>query len=200
MINTFSELIEFVKCDLYRLNGARGLIQFLKHLCWTPGFKYVFWMRFCNYTKKKFYLLPLHLVGRFFYHRYTYKYGIWIPFNTKIGKGFYIGHFSTIIIGGIVEIGENCNVSQGVTIGKQYVGEKVGAPVIGDRVYIGPGAKIFGKIEIGNDVAIGANAVVNKDIPPNSIVSGNPGRIVDKERGSKGLVNYVYQEMYKGSE
>ena len=105
--------------------------------------------------------------------------GIVLPFTAKIGKGLYIGHFGGIILGPKTVIGENCNISQGVTIGQAGRGGKQYTPVIGDRVYIGPGAKIFGGIKIGNNVAIGANAVVTTDLPDNAVAVGIPAKIVN---------------------
>jgi len=110
--------------------------------------------------------------------------GIHIPWTADIGKGFYIGHFGGIWLGNI-KMGEYCNISQGVTIGIGGRGEFRGVPEIGDRVYIGPGAKIFGKIRIGNNVAIGANAVVSKSLPDNAVAVGNPARIVGYEGSSE---------------
>jgi serine O-acetyltransferase len=101
--------------------------------------------------------------------------GIEIPRATSIGEGFYIGHYGGITISHKAKIGKNCSISQLVTIGVSGSGDKKGAPTIGDNVYIAPGAKIFGKITIGNNVKIGANAVVHKDIPDNAIVVLNPG-------------------------
>ncbi|WRH66498.1 MAG: serine O-acetyltransferase [Planktothrix sp. GU0601_MAG3] len=123
--------------------------------------------------------------------------GIDIPSKTQIGQGFYIGHFGGIIINQDVKIGENCNISQGVTIGVGGRGEKSGCPVIGDRVFIGPGAKIFGKIKIGNDVAIGANAVVTKDLPDNAVAVGIPARVVNYQ-GSKDFI--LYRDSIRGIE
>lgn len=104
--------------------------------------------------------------------------GISIPFTAQIGKGLYIGHFGGIIIGGEIVMGDFCNLSQGVTIGQAGRGGKQLSPIIGNRVYIGPGAKVFGGIRIGNDVAIGANAVVSDDVPDNGVVVGVPGKII----------------------
>ena len=117
-----------------------------------------------------------------------YKLGISIPPDTQIGSGFYIGHFGGIVVNRRCVIGKNCNISQGVTLGQANRGKNKGYPTLGDNVYIGPGAKIVGAVKIGNNVAIGANCVVTKDIPDDSVVVGIPGRIISKE-GSKGYVN-----------
>jgi serine O-acetyltransferase len=104
--------------------------------------------------------------------------GISIPFTANIGRGLYIGHFGGIILSPDTVLGEYCNLSQGVTIGQAGRGGKQQTPVIGDRAYIGPGAKIFGGIRIGNDVAIGANAVVTKDLPDKAVAVGVPAQII----------------------
>jgi serine O-acetyltransferase len=75
-------------------------------------------------------------------------------------------------------IGSNCNILQNVTIGNTKGGKKTGAPVIGDHVYLGPGAVVVGGITIGNNVLIAPNAFVNFDVPDDSIVIGNPGKII----------------------
>ena len=90
-------------------------------------------------------------------------------------------------------IGNNVNISQGVTIGMANRGEKAGVPVIGNEVYIGPGAKIIGAIKVGNNVAIGANAVVTHDVPDNAVVGGVPARIISM-KGAEGYVNRKYEE------
>lgn len=115
--------------------------------------------------------------------------GISIPHEARIGRGLYIGHFGGIFINDAAVIGENCNLSQGVTIGLGGRIGKRGCPIIGDRVFIGPGAKIFGAITIGNDVAIGANAVVTKDLPANAVAVGVPAKIISYE-GSKDYIFY----------
>jgi serine O-acetyltransferase len=115
--------------------------------------------------------------------------GIDLPKYAKIGKGLYIGHFGGIIVHPEAEIGEYCNLSNDVTIGVGGKGHKNGVPRVGDRVFIGPGARIFGPIEIGNDVAIGANSVVTKDVPDRAIVMGVPAKIVNFN-GSEEYVSY----------
>lgn len=95
-------------------------------------------------------------------------------YPTTFGPGLKIGHYGNVVVNGRTRIGKNCEIQMGVNIGI-HKGE---VPVIGDNVYIGPGAKIFGGIRIGNNVSIGANAVINKDIPDNCVVVGVPGEII----------------------
>jgi len=115
--------------------------------------------------------------------------GIDLPKYTKVGKGLYIGHFGGIIVHPEAEIGEYCNLSNDVTIGVNGRGEKSGVPRVGDRVFIGSGARLFGAIKIGNDVAIGANSVVTKDVPDRAVVMGVPAKVVNFN-GSQGYVIY----------
>jgi serine O-acetyltransferase len=103
--------------------------------------------------------------------------GISIPSSAKIGKGFYVGHFGSIILHSDVVMGENCSIGPGVLIGTRGVGNK-GVAVIGDNVYIGVGAKILGNISIGNNVKIGANAVVVSNIPDGATAVGIPAKII----------------------
>lgn len=104
--------------------------------------------------------------------------GITLPYAASIGPGFYIGHYGNIIVNGKAIIGENCNISQGVTIGESGYGQKSGVPVIGDRVYIAANAVVVGKIHVGNDVIIAANSLVNRDVPEHTTVVGVPAKVV----------------------
>ncbi len=113
--------------------------------------------------------------------------GIVLPFTAQIGKGLYIGHFGSIIISPKAIIGEYCNLSHEVTIGQAGRGGIQNVPVVGNRVYFGPGAKVFGGINIGNDVAIGANAVVTKDLPDNAVAVGIPAKIINY-KGSQDFI------------
>ena len=115
--------------------------------------------------------------------------------STVIGAGFYIGHFGGIVVSPKAKIGNNCNLSQGVTIGRVNRGPKKGYPTIGNNVYVGPGAKIIGAIDLGNNVTIGANCVVTKDIPDDSVVVGIPGKVISSE-GSDGYVSRTDYDQY----
>jgi serine O-acetyltransferase len=105
--------------------------------------------------------------------------GISLPPATKIGRGLYIGHFGYCIVHQDAVLGENCSLGPGNVIGTRGVG-KEGVPRLGDNVYLGTGAKILGNVTIGNNVRVGANAVVLDDVPNNCTVVGIPGKIVGK--------------------
>lgn len=90
----------------------------------------------------------------------------------SIGGGLAIAHFSGIVLSDFATIGENCTLFHQVTIGVNDFIDPHGAPVLGDNVYVGCGAKIIGPISIGDNVRIGANAVVTKDVPSDSTVVG----------------------------
>lgn len=142
-----------------------------------PGLHAISIYRFGKWLRKKNLLLrillePIYLIC---FHRIRSKWGIEIPRSAEIGAGLYIGHYGGITISGQAKLGRNVNISQSVTIGVSGRGENRGVPIIGDNVYIAPGAKVFGKIRVGNNVKIGANAVVYKDIPDNAIIALDPG-------------------------
>lgn len=144
-----------------------------------------------TYRKASFYSKK-SIKGIFYRIKLNYlseKSGIQIPTRAKIGKGFYIGHFGTIIINPDAIIGENVNIATGVTIGKTNRGEKKGVPVIGSNVWIGTNAVVVGNIKIGDDVLIAPNAYVNMDIPDHSVVVGNPAIIHSKENATEGYIN-----------
>lgn len=115
--------------------------------------------------------------------------GIELPTQCEIGKGLYMPHAGGIVLHPQVKMGNYCTISQDVTIGEGGRGEKKGTPKLGDRVYIAPGARIFGDITIGNDVAIGANAVVTKDLPDNAVAVGIPAKIISY-KGSQDFIDY----------
>lgn len=114
------------------------------------------------------------------------KCGYSIPLNV-CGKGLSLAHLGTVVISAGAKIGEYCRIHVDVNIGTA-AGEKTAAPQIGNNVYIGPGAKLFGSIEIADGIAIGANAVVNKNFKtPNITIAGVPARRIS-DKGSEGLL------------
>lgn len=114
------------------------------------------------------------------------KLGFSIPINV-FGPGLSIAHCGTIVVNGGAKVGANCRLHVCVNIGTT-AGQKTEAPTIGDDVYIGPGVKMYGPIVIGNNTAIGANAVVNKSFPDGGITLGGiPARII-ADKGSEGFI------------
>ncbi|MCX7205528.1 MAG: serine O-acetyltransferase [Proteobacteria bacterium] len=109
--------------------------------------------------------------------------GIDLPCETEIGRRLRIDHFGGVIISGDTIIGDDVVLRHGVTLGLKNEGER-GAPRLGHRVEVGAGAKILGKINIGNDAKIGANAVVLMDVPAGAIAVGIPARIIRKKHSN----------------
>ena len=88
-----------------------------------------------------------------------------------------------------VVVGRDCNINHEVTIGAKYGGKNPGIPVVGDRVYLGPGCKVIGGIRLGNDVAVGANSVVVASVQDFGIVAGVPARMISSRGSSDYVVN-----------
>lgn len=99
--------------------------------------------------------------------------GIELPCEVKIGRNFVIDHFGGIVVSGYASFGDDCRIRTGVVVGLAKVDDPC-APQIGNCVDIGAGAKVLGRIRIGNNVLIGANAVVVRDVPDNCIAVGVP--------------------------
>jgi serine O-acetyltransferase len=185
-----NDLKRLIMSDLYRYEGDASLPLFIKHFRTNPGFTYTAVMRGCAYLRHNSGKLPYKMMlffARRWLGRFRYKYGIDIPFDTSIGEGLYIGHFGCIFVNPEAVLGNNINISQGVTIGQASRGMRAGCPTLGSNIYIGPGAKIFGAIRIGNNVAIGANCVVTRDVPDNAVVVGIPGRVIS-HGGAEGYI------------
>lgn len=176
-----------IASDLYRLGGLKGFSGFLKGLR-NPGFKYIYIVRQLSTCTK---YSPKWMLFSLLNRHYSYKYGFQIPTQTKIGKGFYIGHFGTLIINKDVILGDNCNVAPNTTIGETTRGARKGSPTIGNRVWIGTGVVIVGKITIGSNVLIAPNTFLNVDVPDNSVVMGNPAQIISKENAVDGYIDFV---------
>ena len=105
--------------------------------------------------------------------------GVELPCEVIVGRNFVIDHFGGIIISGFAKFGDNCRIRDGVVVGLRRVGEN-NAPIIGNNVDIGSGAKLLGPIRIGDNVYIGANAVVLCNVPDNSIAVGVPAIVKPK--------------------
>jgi serine O-acetyltransferase len=178
-----------IQADLYRYAGRIGAGAFLRHYLFTPGFKYTTVMRLCGYARggrlTKWTLYPpLKLLLL----RHRYKYGIAIPEYTRIGPGLFINRFGGVMVNGDAIIGANCNLTHGSMLGQLNRGPREGSPILGDEVFLAAGSKVIGRVRIGDRAAVGANAVVTKDVPDDAVVGGIPARIISTD-GSAGYIN-----------
>lgn len=173
-------LSDYSRHGVHRINFSILLKVFV--VMPNPGLKFITIFRLTQHFRKRnrllFYFFFLWL------RRLKVKYGFDISYRTQIGKGFYIGHFGNIVIHGDTIIGDNCNISQGITFGVSNSGSHIGVPKIGNNVFVGPGACVFGEITIGNHVTIGANAVVTEDVPDYHTVLSPKTTIIDKDLSS----------------
>lgn len=177
---------KFIKADLYRYTGSKN--KFLKTFFLTPGFRFTWFLRKAKQYKN---LFIINYFFRFFVRYYQLKFGFQISYRTEIGSGLYIGHYGTIVIAETAKIGNNCNINHGVTIGKTSRGKLKGSPIIGNDVWIGAYSTLVGRIIIGNNVLISPGALVNFDVPSDSLVIGNPGQIKANKNATKGYINRV---------
>lgn len=131
-----------------------------------------------------FYKIRLFFLARLISQASRHFTGIEIHPGAKLGRGVFIDHGMGVVIGETAVVGDNVLLYQGVTLGGTGLEKGKRHPTIGNNVVIGAGAKILGNITVGDNSYIGANAVVVKDVPPNSTVVGVPGRIT-KQDGKK---------------
>ena len=185
------EIFEYIQSDYFRYYGKKTSIW---KLCLTAFlaknhcFTYSFWMRLCK--KKESILLycqtkTLPFIPSIWYSNITsFFYWLWI---------IYIGHGVGIIINPKTTLGNNCNISQFLTIGSNK-----GTPAtIGDNVYIGPSVCIVEDVKIGNNVTIGAGAVVVKDIPENATVAGVPAKVISEREPGRYIQNHYLSTFIK---
>jgi serine O-acetyltransferase len=154
------------------------------HRCdWTkPGFQAIAIYRFGVWRmgiRSKVWRAPMSVLYRALYRRVRNQYGIEIPFTAQIGRRVVIEHQSGIVIHGASVIGDDCVIRQGVTLGNRHLNRPGEAPILGDRVNVGAGAKILGAVRIGDDACVGANAVVLADVPAGCTAVGIPAKLME---------------------
>lgn len=176
----FRTLRNDVRVILRRDPAARNILEVL--LCY-PGFWAVRIHRFSHFL----FTHRIKLLARMLSQLMRFLTGIEIHPGAIIGQGLFIDHGMGVVIGETTEIGDNCTIYQGATLGG--TGKDCGKrhPTIGDNVVISAGAKVLGPFKVGNNSKIGAGAVVLKEVPPDSTVVGVPGRVVrrDKDKAAK---------------
>ena len=174
MIQNKEDLRRYIACDCEsEIRHGGGINKY--HILLNPRLLFIRNLRYYEYycNQKKSFINKILKVMHYIIHKHlSYKLGFTIYAN-QFGPGLFIGHYGTIVINKACRIGANCVLNVDVNIG-------MGGSVIGDNCYIGPGVKIVKPVNIGNNVVIGANAVVNKDIPDNIMVAGIPAKAIKK--------------------
>jgi serine O-acetyltransferase len=170
------QVLTLIYSDVFRYYGKGDNIHLREGLLAYPGLKFLLFFRLASRRPQNFIRKKIYKINYFFFRRYFYKYGFQIPLATKIGKGFQILHFGNIVFHPQCKVGVNCTVAQGVLIGQN----KRGVPSIGNQVWIGANAVLVGDIIIGSNVLIAPGAYVNINVPDNSLVIGNPCTIYPK--------------------
>ncbi len=183
MIKSKRDYIYYVEqdCLALRRKTRSNYFAFIKNL-FSPDSILIFQklMRkleyYHNRSEKNFFHLVISLILRYRYNRLSVKLGFSIPINV-FGPGLSIVHYGTIVISENSRIGANCRINVCTNIGAS--GGNPAAPIIGDNVYIAPGAVIYGNIKIGNNIAIAANAAVNKSfVEENILIGGVPAKLI----------------------
>lgn len=179
MIKTRRDLFDYLDADQLALGIKSNSYLSKIRLIITPNYcwKFQVLLRKCEYYKnnrKSLYHLLLFAIYYQRFHQLSAKLGFSIPLNV-FGPGLCIVHYGTIVVSSNAKVGANCRIHPSTCIGAS--GGKPEAPTIGDNVYIGPGAKIYGGIELANNIAVAANAAVNKSFLKEGIlIAGVPAQ------------------------
>jgi serine O-acetyltransferase len=174
-IGLIKMIIEDIRCALHRDPAARNWFEVLVnysglHAIWFYRITHWLWMR------------KLYLPARWLSQVARWLTGVEIHPGAVIGRRFFIDHGMGVVIGETTEIGNDVTFYHGVTMGGVSLEKGKRHPTLGNKVVVGAGAKVLGAIEIGDGSRIGANAVVVKSVPPESVVVGIPGQIVKRSQ------------------
>ncbi len=172
--------------DYFRYTGKKwDTVAGIKNLLANHALRHLFYLRQAEASKGKLKAAFL----RYILHRQKLKYGLEIIGGPNIGGGLYLGHAFNIGINPNAIIGKNFNIHKGATIGQDNRGKRKGTPVIGDSVWVGINSTIVGNIRIGNNVLIAPNTFVNFDVPDDTIVIGNPAKLIQRKDATEGYIN-----------
>lgn len=184
MIKSKKEYRYFLECDKVALGKKYKKPRIIGDEIW----KFEILMRKAEYYKncsKTIFGKILSLYLQYRYYRARLKLGYSIPLNC-FGPGLSIAHYGTIVVNGNAKIGKNCRIQECVTIGATNGSKE--APILGDNIFIGSGARIIGNIKIANDIAIGANAFVNKNFNESGItIAGVPAKKISNNNSHSNL-------------
>ncbi|RPJ40641.1 MAG: serine O-acetyltransferase [Chloroflexi bacterium] len=175
MITFFRMVKEDIQSVYDRDPAARNTLEILSSY---PGLHAIWGFRISHWLWKH----NLKLAARWLSHVVRFLTGIEIHPGATIGHKFFIDHGMGVVIGETAEVGDNVTLYHGVTLGGTTLEKGKRHPTLEDNVVVGAGAKILGAIVVGAGSRIGANAVVNKPVTPNSVVVGVPGQVVVRSK------------------
>lgn len=167
----FKMMAEDVRCALHRDPAARNWFEVLINYA---GLHAIWYYRVNHWLWE----LNIRFLARWFSQIARWLTGVEIHPGAKIGRRFFIDHGMGVVIGETAEVGDDVTLYHGVTLGGVSLEKGKRHPTLGDKVVVGAGAKVLGAIKIGSGSRIGANAVVVKPVPDESVVVGVPGQIV----------------------
>ncbi len=180
----FSRIKEEIAVVFERDPAARNTWEVMT--CY-PGFHALLMYRMANW----FWRAGAKWLGRFVSHCARWMTGIEIHPGATIGRRFFIDHGMGVVIGETAEIGDDCTLYHGVTLGGTSWNKGKRHPTLGEGVVIGAGAKVLGPITVGAHAKIGSNAVVVKDVPPNATAIGIPARVVESQESNGRFAAYA---------
>lgn len=188
MINSKNDYLKYLKQDKLALGKNYKSPKLVHDEIW----RFEILLRKTEYyvnCKKTFIGKLYSKVLQFLYYKKRLKYNTYIPLNV-FGPGRSIAHFGSIIVNGNAKIGKNCRIQDSVTIGATNGASD--APVLGDNIFIGSGARIIGKVNIASDIAIGSNAVVVNNFNESGItIGGVPAKKISDNNSHSNLNKYL---------
>lgn len=185
----FSRIREDIHCVFDRDPAARSVWEVLT--CY-PGFHALQLHRVAHALWK----LELRWLARFWSHICRFVTGIEIHPGATIGRRVFIDHGMGVVIGETAEIGDDCTLYHGVTLGGVSWNQGKRHPTLGKSVVVGAGAKILGPFTVGDGAKVGSNSVVVKAVPPGATVVGIPARVVEAGSASKAEANRMAFDAY----
>ncbi|CAB1275609.1 serine O-acetyltransferase [Candidatus Nitrosacidococcus tergens] len=174
----FTRIREEINCIFDRDPAARSIFEVITTY---PGFHANLWHRISH----RLWNLNIRWLARFISTFSRWLTGIEIHPGARIGRRFFIDHGMGVVIGETAEIGDDCTLYHGVTLGGTSWQKGKRHPTLGNNVIVGAGAQVLGPIDIGNGVRIGSNTVVVKSVPENATVIGIPGHILNSKEHQK---------------
>ncbi len=170
----FERMRRDISAVLERDPAAHSALEVV--LCY-PGVHAIWLHRPAHWLWRRGWFVP----ARFLSHVGRFLTGIEIHPAAHLGPGLFIDHGMGVVIGETAEVGENVTLLHGVTLGGTSLKKEKRHPTLADNVVVGAGAGIFGAFTIGSGSRIGAGSVVVREVPPNSVVVGVPGRITSRD-------------------